>query len=99
MVACATLRSNKRAVTSMVRATPTDDADRRCPPTDDALPCFRLDEVARHCTPDDCWVIWRGDVYDVTAFVPRHPGGGLIHANAGNDCTQLFDSYHPLSAR
>ena len=28
--------------------------------------------------------------------VPTHPGGPLIYVAAGKDCTQLFDSYHPL---
>jgi predicted heme/steroid binding protein len=38
-------------------------------------------------------------VYDVTRWVPHHPGGHLITIQAGRDCTQLFDSYHPASAR
>ena len=38
-------------------------------------------------------------VYDVTKFVPRHPGGNMIHVNAGGECTALFESYHPLKAR
>ena len=55
-------------------------------------------EVAAHHTPDDCWVVVNGGVYDVTSFVPRHPGGAMIYVKAGGDCTQLFESYHPLSA-
>jgi len=38
-------------------------------------------------------------VYDVTKFVPKHPGGNMIHVNAGGECTALFESYHPLKAR
>ena len=60
---------------------------------------FSLAFVASHSTPTDCWVVVRNKVYDVTAWVPQHPGGALIYINAGNDCTQLFDSYHPLYAR
>eukprot|EP00892_Ulva_mutabilis_P010816 jgi/Ulvmu1/8106/UM004_0345.1 len=51
-------------------------------------------EVAKHCTPQDCWVIVHGSVFDVTAYVPRHPGGAMIYVKAGGDCSQLFDSYH-----
>jgi cytochrome b involved in lipid metabolism len=51
-------------------------------------------EVARHTSPSDCWVIVHGKVYDVTEYVPRHPGGAMIYVKAGGDCTQLFDSYH-----
>lgn len=58
-----------------------------------------LASVARHCTPSDCWIVIRGKVYDVTWWVPKHPGGALIYINAGKDCTQLFDAYHPLYVR
>lgn len=56
-------------------------------------------EVAQHNTSADCWVIIGQGVYDVTKFIPRHPGGPLIYVNAGGDCTQMFESYHPPSAR
>ena len=36
-------------------------------------------------------------VYDVTEFVSRHPGGvDQIMLGAGRDATQLFESYHKL---
>jgi fatty acid desaturase len=41
-------------------------------------------------------MIIRGKVYDVTSWVPKHPGGSLIYVKAGYECTQLFESYHPL---
>mmetsp|Transcript_25741 Transcript_25741/g.64380 ORF Transcript_25741/g.64380 Transcript_25741/m.64380 type:complete len:485 (-) Transcript_25741:192-1646(-) len=56
-------------------------------------------EVEVHSTPEDLWVIVHGKVYDVTTFVPRHPGGNMIWVKAGGDCTQLFDSYHPLKTQ
>ena len=58
-----------------------------------------LASVSKHNKPNDCWVIIREKVYNVTAWVPQHPGGALIYINAGKDCTQLFDSYHPLYVR
>lgn len=61
-------------------------------------PVFSLKDVAAHNTPSDCWVIVHGLVYDVSEFVPRHPGGNMIYVKAGGDCSQLFDSYHPLRA-
>lgn len=60
---------------------------------------FTTAEVAGHDSAADAWVIVRGKVYDVTAWVPRHPGGDLILVKAGKDCTQLFESYHSLVAR
>ena len=60
---------------------------------------FTAKEVAAHATPGDLWVIYKGSVFDVTSFAPRHPGGNMIWVKAGGDCTQLFDSYHPLRTK
>merc|ERR1711976_762975 len=38
---------------------------------------FSLDEVAKHTTKDDCWVVVYGEVLDVTNFLSSHPGGEL----------------------
>merc|ERR1711966_440683 len=60
---------------------------------------FTRDDVAKHNRSNDCWVIVHDRAYDVTKFVPKHPGGNMIHVNAGGECTALFESYHPLKAR
>ena len=55
-----------------------------------------MDEVARHDGRDGSyWIEVQGAVYDVTDFVPRHPGGGLATLGAGRHATTLFESYHP----
>lgn len=52
--------------------------------------------VAKHNTPESCWVILYGDVYDVTEFLPSHPGGSkIILQLAGRDCTEDYDPIHP----
>lgn len=60
---------------------------------------YSSQEVLSHNRPEDCWLIIHGRVYDVTSWIPHHPGGPLIYVNAGKDSTQLFDSYHPLYVR
>ena len=55
---------------------------------------FSAEQVAEHCTQDDCWIIIDGKVYDVTSYIPRHPGGAMIYVKAGGDCTHLFVAYH-----
>ena len=53
-------------------------------------------EVQRHCTTDDCWIIIDGAVYDVTEFALSHPGGPeLVYQCAGRDATVDFLSVHP----
>jgi L-lactate dehydrogenase (cytochrome) len=36
-----------------------------------------MSEVQQHASKDDCWVIIHGKAYDLTAFLPEHPGGTL----------------------
>ena len=64
-----------------------------------ALTVYTPDEVKKHCFQHDCWVIIDNKVYDVTSYIPRHPGGALIYVKAGGDCTQLFESYHVATHR
>ena len=55
-----------------------------------------LEEVAKHTTKDDCWVVVNGDVLDVTKFLPDHPGGELaILTFAGKDASEEFNMIHP----
>ena len=54
-----------------------------------------LSEVKRHDTPQDCWCAMHGNVYDITPFLSRHPGGWAIHLAGGRDATVLFETYHP----
>ncbi len=39
---------------------------------------FTLAEIAQHNKADDCWIIIDGKVYDVTKFLPSHPGGSKV---------------------
>jgi isopentenyl diphosphate isomerase/L-lactate dehydrogenase-like FMN-dependent dehydrogenase len=52
--------------------------------------------VAKHRSAESCWVILYGDVYDVTEFLPSHPGGTkIILKLAGQDATEEYDPVHP----
>ncbi|KAL9105153.1 MAG: hypothetical protein Q9187_008800, partial [Circinaria calcarea] len=54
------------------------------------------EEVAKHNSRDDCWVIIHGKAYDVTEFMPEHPGGpNIILKYAGKDATETYDPIHP----
>ncbi|KAI9745461.1 MAG: hypothetical protein M1818_000995 [Claussenomyces sp. TS43310] len=57
---------------------------------------FDAAEVAKHNTAQSCWVVLYGDVYDVTDFLPEHPGGSkIILQLAGRDATESYDPVHP----
>jgi isopentenyl diphosphate isomerase/L-lactate dehydrogenase-like FMN-dependent dehydrogenase len=52
--------------------------------------------VAKHNVPESCWVALYGNVWDVTSFLPSHPGGSAIILKlAGRDCTSEYDPIHP----
>lgn len=53
---------------------------------------FNLSQVAQHDHKQDCWLAIDGNVYDVTDFVSRHPGGDAILEGCGTDATQLYET-------
>ena len=54
-----------------------------------------MDEIAAHSTPDDCWSVVDGQVYDLTAWIDQHPGGaGPIELMCGVDATEAFMAMH-----
>ncbi|GJN67121.1 cytochrome b2, mitochondrial precursor [Purpureocillium lilacinum] len=53
-------------------------------------------DVAANDNAKSCWVIIHGKAYDVTEFLPEHPGGQkIILKYAGKDATEEFDPIHP----
>jgi cytochrome b involved in lipid metabolism len=47
--------------------------------------------VANHATLADCWLIINNNVYDVTSYVPFHPGGeNTIRPWCGKESTNAF---------
>ena len=60
-----------------------------------ALPLAAPPQVKQHNKPEDAWTVLRGKVYNMTAYLPFHPGGvPMLMSGAGRDCTSLFDKYH-----
>ncbi|KAK4703724.1 hypothetical protein P7C70_g2494, partial [Phenoliferia sp. Uapishka_3] len=54
-----------------------------------------LSELRAGNTPTKAWVAVRGQVYDLTQFARRHPGGSsIIYMAAGRDITPLFETSH-----
>ncbi|TFK72901.1 acyl-CoA dehydrogenase NM domain-like protein [Pluteus cervinus] len=58
---------------------------------------FSREEVARHNTAGDLWVILNSEVYDLSKFAKFHPGGSIVLLSeevAGRDATEAFYSLH-----
>ncbi|RMZ05095.1 hypothetical protein D0860_06103 [Hortaea werneckii] len=52
-------------------------------------------EITKHATPDNCWIVVNGKVYDLTAFAPNHPGGpDMIYKYAGIDGSKVYNDFH-----
>jgi hypothetical protein len=51
---------------------------------------FTLDEVKKHNTKKDAWTIIENKVYNISSWIPKHPGGEIIMQALGKDATQLF---------
>lgn len=58
---------------------------------------FSTAEVAKHNTKEDCWVILHKKVYNLSRFLPEHPGGvAVIMKVAGRDGTKAFEAIHSI---
>jgi cytochrome b involved in lipid metabolism len=42
------------------------------------LPQYSLWDVCQHAAVDDCWIVLKDVVYDVSRYVTKHPGGRHI---------------------
>jgi len=44
-----------------------------------------VEEISKHNTLEDCWIVVDGKVWDMTEFAPEHPGGGQ------SECVKYLD--------
>ena len=50
-------------------------------------------EVEKHSSSGDCWIIISNKVYDVSSYLRSHPGGaGAITPYCGKEATQAFQT-------
>lgn len=64
-------------------------------PTPSAPSGITMADVATHNSSASCYTVIRGTVYDVTSFIPLHPGGSSkITRLCGRDGTRSFVGEH-----
>ncbi|KAJ5894923.1 hypothetical protein N7495_006614 [Penicillium taxi] len=55
-------------------------------------------QVTKHNSPGDCWIVVDKQVWDVTDFLDEHPGGpAIILKHAGRDATRAYAQVHASS--
>ncbi len=60
-----------------------------------STPGYTTSEVALHSSASSCWTIINNEVYDLTSYVSKHPGGSSrILKICGKDGTALFEGQH-----
>ncbi|QID19349.1 cytochrome b5 domain-containing protein [Nitrogeniibacter mangrovi] len=62
-------------------------------PATPPVPTYTLAEVARHGTEGDCWMAIRGQVYDLSAYLPDHPTRpSVIVPWCGKEATEAYNT-------
>ncbi len=73
----------------MNRAAPSTNIKDSSPPG--SVVTLTKEEIAKHNSASDCWIIVQVSVYAVTGFLNIHPGGAsAIAPYCGADATQAF---------
>ena len=56
---------------------------------------YTMAQVKKHNKATDCWTVVGKNVYRITAWIPKHPGGpALPTAMCGKNATALYNSKH-----
>lgn len=76
----------------------------RHPPSEDSKQAQSLigyEQLSKHSSREDLWVVIQGKVYDLTEFAQRHPGGAEVLVKvAGKDASAEFlEAGHSNKAR
>ena len=60
---------------------------------------YTLADVAKNNTRTSCWTIYKDEVYNITSYISRHPGGvSAISKLCGVDGTTTFNNMHGASS-
>jgi cytochrome b involved in lipid metabolism len=84
--------NSNQAIDTVSSSTPQDIESIDTPIDDSNNQTYTLSQVAENNNKSSCWTIIDNNVYDITSYVPRHPGGeSEILQVCGQDGTALFN--------
>jgi cytochrome b involved in lipid metabolism len=79
-----TTPSTKPSISTFPSASPNGDQTQ-----------LTLEEIKKHDSGTSCWSIVYGNVFDLTKWIAKHPGGAaVIRAICGKDGTIAFEGQH-----
>ena len=93
-----------KETTTVSRQAPSIDSIKRAifeRPNDWKTRVIPMQEVRKHNSPDDCWIVAKGKVFNATPFISIHPGGktSILRRGGGvKDATVDFD-FHSKDGR
>ena len=54
---------------------------------------FTMEQVSKHQNAQDCWIVIRSQVYDITSYIPKHPvPQKILMAYCGKNADQGWDT-------
>jgi cytochrome b involved in lipid metabolism len=89
---------------SVSRRAPTIDSIKRAifeRPKDWKTRVISMREVQKHNSPDDCWIVAKGKVFNATPFISIHPGGktSILRRGGGTKDASVDYDFHSGAGR
>jgi uncharacterized membrane protein len=81
-------------------ATPSSTSTPKSSATSKVAGTYNLADLKKHANAKSCWSAINGNVYDLTKWINRHPGGAaVIKGLCGRDGTAGFNGQHGGQSR
>jgi cytochrome b involved in lipid metabolism len=96
-----TLVPSTSSETSVVNTSGASSTSTTTTSASNAIPAttYTLADVQSHNVATSCWTTINGNVYDLTQWIAKHPGGSrAIIGLCGTDGSQAFNSQHGRNA-
>ena len=60
---------------------------------EDTQRVFPLEEVIKHNKENDAWCTYENNVYNITDYISKHPGGSIIKNAIGKDLSEVWTKF------